>query len=241
MRHIYLSPHLDDAALSCGGLIREQTLRGEHVEIWTVFTGLPDGADLSALARAVHASQGTQTATETLALRLAEDRTACALLGAHPRHLGLPDAIYRTRLDGSPVYAELFVPIDPVEAGIPAHIAETISGLLEVGDRVAGPLCMGGHVDHRVVRAALERIGLPHWFYADIPYLIRFPEELAASTAAMRPTRFEVSPRALEAWLDSVAAYASQMEPLFGSEAAMREAMRAYRQENRGLKLWKIE
>jgi LmbE family N-acetylglucosaminyl deacetylase len=241
MRHIYISPHLDDAALSCGGLICEQARSGEPVEIWTVFTGVPDGSALSPLAREVHAAQGTQTAAETLAARIREDRSACAILGAAPRHLGMLDAIYRTRPDGSPIYSEIFTPIDPVEAGIPAQLTETISGLLEPGDVIAGPLALGGHVDHRVVRAALERIGLPAWFYADIPYLIRHPGDLAPATAAMRPTRFDISPPALEAWQDSVAAYASQMEPLFGGEAAMRAAIRGCWQEDRGLKLWQLK
>jgi LmbE family N-acetylglucosaminyl deacetylase len=241
MRHIYISPHLDDAVLSCGGLIREQAWRGEAVEIWTIFTGVPDDEVLSPLARQVHASQGTQTAAETLELRLEEDRVACALLGATHRHFGLLDAIYRNRPDGSPVYAELFVPIDPAEAQVPARVTEAIAGLLEPGDDVAGPLCMGGHVDHRVVRAGLERIGLPRWFYADIPYLLRHPGDLAPNTAAMSPTRFDVSPAALQAWLDAIAAYTSQMEPLFGGEAAMREAIARYWQENRGLNLWQVD
>jgi LmbE family N-acetylglucosaminyl deacetylase len=241
MRHIYFSPHLDDAVLSCGGLIREQVLRGERVEIWTIFTGVPDGVDLSPLARDVHASQGTRTAAETLALRIAEDLAACARLGAAPRHFGLLDAIYRDRPDGSPVYTELFVPIDPAEAEFPARVTEAISGLLEPGDIVTGPLCMGGHVDHRVVRAALERIGLPLWFYADIPYLIRHPGDLAPTTAAMSPTRFDVSPPALQAWLEAIAAYATQMQPLFGGEAAMREAITAYWQADHGLQLWQVD
>jgi len=39
MRWIYLSPHFDDAVLSCGGLIFDQTCGGTAVEIWTVFAG----------------------------------------------------------------------------------------------------------------------------------------------------------------------------------------------------------
>jgi hypothetical protein len=49
MRWIYLSPHLDDAALSAGGLIYEQTQAGIQVEIWTFIHRLrnyciPNGA-----------------------------------------------------------------------------------------------------------------------------------------------------------------------------------------------------
>ncbi len=37
--HIYLSPHLDDVALSCGGRIVKQRSKGENVLVVTVFTG----------------------------------------------------------------------------------------------------------------------------------------------------------------------------------------------------------
>ena len=38
---LYLSPHLDDAALSCGGQIAQATRRGARVLIVTVMAGDP--------------------------------------------------------------------------------------------------------------------------------------------------------------------------------------------------------
>ena len=41
---IYLSPHFDDAVLSCGWLIWQQAQAGQRVEIWTVCAGeIPPG------------------------------------------------------------------------------------------------------------------------------------------------------------------------------------------------------
>ena len=37
--HVYVSPHFDDVAASCGGKILEQKDRGESVLVVTVFTG----------------------------------------------------------------------------------------------------------------------------------------------------------------------------------------------------------
>ena len=34
---IYLSPHLDDAVYSCGGMLWEQVQRGVQAEVWTIF------------------------------------------------------------------------------------------------------------------------------------------------------------------------------------------------------------
>jgi LmbE family N-acetylglucosaminyl deacetylase len=50
MRWIYLSPHFDDAVLSCGGLIFEQARQGIPIEIWTIFAGNPPPGPLSMFA-----------------------------------------------------------------------------------------------------------------------------------------------------------------------------------------------
>ena len=42
MRWIYISPHLDDAVLSAGGLLYDQAQKGIPVEIWTVVCGYPE-------------------------------------------------------------------------------------------------------------------------------------------------------------------------------------------------------
>jgi LmbE family N-acetylglucosaminyl deacetylase len=40
--HIYLSPHLDDVALSCGGQIFLHTTAGQSVLVVTLMAGAPD-------------------------------------------------------------------------------------------------------------------------------------------------------------------------------------------------------
>jgi len=47
MRTIYLSAHLDDAVLSCGGLIHDQVSKGRDVEIWTFFCAIPPDKPIS--------------------------------------------------------------------------------------------------------------------------------------------------------------------------------------------------
>jgi len=54
MRNIYVSPHLDDAALSAGGFLYEQGHAGGETEIWTVMCGVPAAVELSPLAQALH-------------------------------------------------------------------------------------------------------------------------------------------------------------------------------------------
>ncbi len=90
---IYLSPHLDDAALSCGGLIWEQTRAGEQASIWTICAGDAPDAQLSPFAESLHLrwQAGPQAADE----RRLEDLRSCERLNASCKHFSLPDCIYR--------------------------------------------------------------------------------------------------------------------------------------------------
>jgi LmbE family N-acetylglucosaminyl deacetylase len=52
MTHVFVAPHPDDVALSCGGLIASLRELGQHVTILTVFSGAGDpDADLSTYQR----------------------------------------------------------------------------------------------------------------------------------------------------------------------------------------------
>ena len=55
MHWIFLSPHYDDAALSCGGIIWEAVRRGAQVSIWTVCAATPPTGQLSPFAEELHA------------------------------------------------------------------------------------------------------------------------------------------------------------------------------------------
>jgi LmbE family N-acetylglucosaminyl deacetylase len=90
---VYLSPHLDDAVFSCGGLILRQTNAGDDVQVVTVFTGDPPVGELTPFAYELHRRWGGEGSP--MGLRRAEDLVACGRLGASVVHLGLADAVYR--------------------------------------------------------------------------------------------------------------------------------------------------
>src|SRR5262245_54457303 len=93
--HIYLSPHLDDAALSCGGAIARHANAGARVLVVTLCTAAPPPeGPFSALAQAEHRGWGLSPA-EVMSVRLHEDDLALARLDADTYRAGLLDAIYR--------------------------------------------------------------------------------------------------------------------------------------------------
>ena len=250
MRWIYISPHFDDAVLSCGGLIWEQTHSGIPVEIWTVNAGDPPPGPVSDLITRVHAMWHTGTPQQTVQQRRIEDQNAANQVGATLRQFKMVDAIYRRNNTGSLIYAQdVFEPIHPGETGIIEETSNQIAEGLLTSDTVVCPLALGGHVDHIITRRAIEILrppGSPLQYYADIPYLFRhemesthkFSNELAPETEGLRVDRFFISNPGLVAWQAAIAEHASQISSLFVDLDDMRSQIKSYCLSRNGLNLW---
>lgn len=145
---VVVSPHLDDAVLSCGGLLALAARRGERSVVISVFT---EGHD--------HAR------------RRREDLESLAIVGAQPLHLGLLDA--PERLGVARTHAALVeqARIDPGDvATVRAALTASLAALGPI-DTLLAPLGVGGHVDHLTVHAALrDRDDVA--FYEDRPYAL---------------------------------------------------------------------
>jgi len=240
MRWIYISPHFDDAVLSCGGLIYEQTRQGNKVETWTVCGGYPPPGELSPLAQVCHFQWGTTTGRQTVSLRRKEDRQAAAILGARTHHFRTPDCIYRRSAEGEQLYIyDVFSDRHPYESNLDLEISRELASALHPEDILVCPLTIGRHLDHVLTRAAVERLGRHLWYYADIPYLLDHPEELAPATRDMNAEFFPVSEAGLQVWQAGIAAYKSQMMMLFETNERMLSGIRGYWEAKLGIHLWK--
>jgi LmbE family N-acetylglucosaminyl deacetylase len=247
MQWIYLSPHPDDAALSCGGLIWEQTQGGTAVNVWTICAGDPPPGPLSPLAQSLQARWQTMRCTQrrlqASQLRRQEDLVSCQVLGARPLHFDLPDCIYRRDAPGgSFLYTSeesLNETLHPAEQPLVAALSRRLAEQLPTSAALICPLAIGGHVDHRLVRQAAELLDLPLCYYADFPYVINQPDELASMlppdwTAATYP----ITPAGMQAWNDSIAAHASQISTFWSSSEEMRLALHSYCQQQGGIMLY---
>ncbi len=240
MRWIYISPHFDDAVLSCGGLIWKQTQKGIPVEIWTVCAGDAPPGPLSVLAMDCHQQWGIESAEGVVAARRIENQEAAALVGAETVNFSIPDCIYRHSPTGELLYPEdVFAPIHTFEKNLDAGIAATLTSELEPDDKVISPLAIGGHLDHVLTRLAAEHLDRPVWYYADIPYLINHPELLVPATKGLKETLYPISEKGLRIWQSGIAAYATQILMLFETGEKMQEAIHAYWENLRGVRLWR--
>ncbi|MDK1029009.1 MAG: PIG-L family deacetylase [Anaerolineae bacterium] len=241
MRWIYISPHLDDAVLSAGGFIYEQTHAGNSVEIWTIMAGIPSRRDLSPFAQELHKQWGakTKTAEEFIKLRLVEDANASNIVGAKTRYFNYPDCIYRIGPDGDPLYLDVFLEPDPTEVDLPDEIARSIKAHLQPKDQIICQLGIGRHVDHLIVRWAVERLGLQLWYSTDVPYLFNNPEQLAPQTAGMKKILHPVTAAGLQAWIEAIIAHQSQLSTLFESPINMKEEITSYYKKAGGIHFWR--
>lgn len=221
LTHLYLSPHLDDAVLSCGGMIHRQMQASERVRVVTICAGdAPTGA-LSPFAQSLH--QRWQTPTETVAIRRLEDMAALKILGAEAFHLAVPDCIYRG--NGSEHWyaseGEIFGELHPAEAELIEQLAEQLRGLGP--GRVYAPYGLGHHVDHQLTRRAAELAGEVYAYYEDYPYAEReaVADDLRAEIIRLRPENIAAKGRA-------VAAYVSQVSTFWANLEEMNEALHTF-------------
>lgn len=247
MRWIYLSSHLDDAVLSAGGLIYEQTKSGVPVEIWTLMAGYPPDlpeAEYSTYAQQQHTQWGFSSAREGIDLRRREDQSAAARVGASFLHFDFLDCIYRRSLNGDWLYYEITDPPRPDDAEIPSQIAEAISAGLRRDDVLVCQLSVGSHVDHVLVRQAAELLDWPLLYDVDIPYLFTKPHELEPKAAGMKESVQLVTEAGLRAWQEAILEYKSQIPVLgeaFNTPEKAVAAIQSYWILRKGISLWKAE
>lgn len=238
-RHIFLSPHFDDAVYSCGGTMAVQVSNGLRPLVITVFGGIPpQGMQLSPFAFDVQKGMGAgnMDAATLMEKRRQEDATALDFLHANYLWLDYLDAIYR----GNPPYytsrTELVGgEVDPADIDIDKQLAQDLVALADrLPDTVwYAPLGIGSHVDHQIVASAADRLvqrGANVKYYEDFPYVARegaLERRLHAIGGTFEPAYVEMS-EMLPLRLEAAELYTSQVGLNFEGRSHMRKMMEDY-------------
>lgn len=247
-RWLVLSPHLDDAVYSVGGLLHDQSRAGREILVVTVCAGdPPEGLSSFALEVLRHMSLDP---AEAMATRRAEDRAALGALhdSIALEHWPFPEATFRKSTTGGDLYRSrrvLFAEPNPLDTELPRELENR---LRELGsfERVLAPLGVGGHVDHRLVRrAALAQFGRRTRLWEDFPYVVMKRRALWAvlGPPGTRSRRWEredhrLTPAAAAAEVEAVLAYRSQVRPLFRNRRGVSRRLRRHRGRTPSLRLW---
>lgn len=234
--HVFLSPHFDDAVLSCGAYIRSLTMKGINVTIMTVMGGNPpDPLPHSPLIQALHARWNV--GDNPVEIRKKEDALAARTLGALTATITIPDCVYRTHA-GVVLYpdeASIFGAIHPQD---PAQEKLRLDDLTSETfiKAVYIPLGIGGHVDHILVRDAGIALHDQHppfevWFYEDYPYsanahtyqqaMAHFPRKLESMLYPQKSSH-------IRAKLGAIACYESQISTFWANLNDMKEAVQTH-------------
>ena len=213
---IILSPHFDDAVLSCWHLLASAS----EVLVVNVFAGEPPAGTLGwwdELAGATDSAAAVRT-------RIEEDRQALALAGRTAVNLPFLDSQYRQSDQA------------------PAEILQALRGVFIKDARIYAPASLGDdHRDHAAVRAAalaLHAEGADVALYADLPHATMFGwprwvldgssseadpagegwatqlQETGVPVERMVAATHRLSAKEHAAKLEAVLSYASQTAPL---------------------------
>lgn len=180
----FISPHLDDAILSAGGMILY--LAGKtRVEVISVFTR-PSPAPYTRFCK----KSGYKDANDLFAKRRLEDKRILRSLGVRFQHLGFVDAAWRKKENPSRI-EKLVGQILPEALHLYPFQWNFLSGKvcqkdLKVLDLVQNaierfvsmsenpvifcPVGIGGHVDHHIVRLACVNAFRRPICWEDFPY-----------------------------------------------------------------------
>jgi LmbE family N-acetylglucosaminyl deacetylase len=238
-RHIFLSPHFDDAVYSCGGTLAVQVSNGLRPLVITVCGGIPpQGLELSPFAHHIHREMGAINldAASLVAKRRQEDASALDYLRVDYLWLDYLDAIYR----GNPAYytAEeqlMGGEVHPADIGIERQLAQDLVTLHErLPDTVwYAPFGIGRHIDHQIVASAADHLiqrGANVKFYEEFPYVLErgtLEARIRELGGALEPAYVEMSAM-LPMRIEASDLYASQIQINFGDRASMHRAMENY-------------
>jgi hypothetical protein len=220
---------LDDAALSCGGLIKGLSTVVQ-VEVWTLFAGAPWRGPYSGIASWLHSVSGGKHGVWLARTRRREDRAACRMLGATFRHFRWHDAVYRRSGTGAFLYSDCRQSQwAPEDNGLINKMSERLQQLLRPDDRLVVPLAIGSHVDHLIAKVAAEQARHPlTLYYPDVPYHQRYPKELAALSKEMIAASYKIDGSLLSSWIECVNTYVSQRQMLESLVRPLDDLVRQY-------------
>ena len=233
--YIYISPHLDDVPLSCGGAICRQQAQGLNILVVTIFAGEPQ-PPFSPFVQSVHRSWHAPE-ERPYQVRKQEERKAMALLGADYAWLDWLEILYRDPelSDANDFFWESGTPVVPLrDAALFTTLCAWLAdaSLAYPGVHFVVPLGLGMHRDHQFVfQAALNTLDRGRvLFFEDFPYATYYSKD--EFIEYVKPYDMSFVEVDISDYLDQriavSEAYQSQLPTLFYRASSFRELICSY-------------
>jgi LmbE family N-acetylglucosaminyl deacetylase len=181
MNCVIISPHQDDALLSCAGLM--SVLDGEvNITVVNVFTAA-DRKPYTLSAKKFLKVSGYTDASELYKEREEEDKKALSTFKISVINLGLSDALFRKKKNAS-FAGKLLPEFDHIYPTYRWHILKSLAkndpafqvlkkklvSFNKTNTIFFAPFGIGNHADHVIVRKVCEEIHTNLVLYSDFPY-----------------------------------------------------------------------
>lgn len=189
MRHVFISPHLDDVVLSCADFIIDLKEEKGKILVITVFTdfGLPS----SSLRQKLWLERYCYSDFDHFShQRKNEDIKAMNALGIPYIHLNFVEATFRTKEQYFCLGETLSFFIPSLKFLYPSKrkvmsgrivdedkknerkIFKKIATLISKKDVLYFPLGIGNHVDHKIIHNISLRLSNKRFYWLDYPYAL---------------------------------------------------------------------
>lgn len=182
-RAVYLiSPHLDDAVFSAGGVMVYLRKKGVKVVVVNVFSSATKRRPTLSARRFLHQC-GEKSVERLFVKRRIEDRKVLGKLGIKPVNLGYLDALWRVKKPGWAKFVPELGATYPVyrwcvstgkvsrsDDWLKESLAKRLRKIVPQGAVVMAPVGLGGHVDHIIVREVVRETFNEVLYWADFPY-----------------------------------------------------------------------
>ncbi len=182
---VFISPHFDDAILSCGGLLSELSGKTD-ITIINVFTKAHKKPYTLSARKFLKNSGNQSDAILLYDTRCTEDKNALSQLRVKIINLGLEDALFRRKKQSS-LLGKLIPEVIHIYPTYRWHILKAISStdyapkiLKKILKKYSkkdvlffAPSGIGNHADHQIIRRVSEELFDDLILYSDFPYNIR--------------------------------------------------------------------
>ncbi len=218
MKILYVSPHYDDAIISCGGKIYSDSIGNNGVSIVTIFSAVK--GPFSEYAKKLHAYWNLNN---PFLDRKIENINACKELKVKNIMLDFEDAIYRIS-NGNHLYpndGDIFRKINSLDEELEINIINRIKELSTKETILYFPLGVGNHVDHVIAYKCglkMKQDGYKVKFYPDFSYNGTLPKECKK----MKKISLKLNEKQIDAKCKAVSKYTSQVKMLFEEESKIK-------------------